>query len=199
MLCAPVFTFTSGSSAFLGHPRCGLSIWLLLLAIFNTLFCIYAQNNFTRKRTKHENTQVRHFCMIWKWLPTNLLGVQSINTERASLGIMWVLHTCMYDFYRFFGVKTVGQCVASYLGFLLVLIYMYMYKYMSLTHFHVISFTFHICTEWIQVPHHVRITPKTTTSVCRASRRLYWYFFKVCVGLFIICNLQCWVERVQVI
>ena len=35
MLCTPVFIFTSGSSA---CPRCGLSIRLLLLAIFNTLF-----------------------------------------------------------------------------------------------------------------------------------------------------------------
>ena len=26
MLCTPVFIFTSGSSALLGHPRCGLSI-----------------------------------------------------------------------------------------------------------------------------------------------------------------------------
>ena len=26
MLCAPVFIFTSGSSALLGCPRCGLSI-----------------------------------------------------------------------------------------------------------------------------------------------------------------------------
>ena len=26
MLCAPVFIFTSGSSALLGRPRCGLSI-----------------------------------------------------------------------------------------------------------------------------------------------------------------------------
>ena len=38
MLCTPVFMFTSGSSAFLGRPCCGLSIWLSLLATFNTLF-----------------------------------------------------------------------------------------------------------------------------------------------------------------
>ena len=32
MLCAPLFIFTSSSSALLGRPRCGLSIWLSLLA-----------------------------------------------------------------------------------------------------------------------------------------------------------------------
>ena len=40
MLCAPVFIFTFGSSALLGRPRCGLSIWQSLLAIFNTLFWV---------------------------------------------------------------------------------------------------------------------------------------------------------------
>ena len=35
-LCARVI-FTSDSSALLGRPRCGLSIRLSLLAIFNTL------------------------------------------------------------------------------------------------------------------------------------------------------------------
>ena len=52
MLCAPMFIFTSSSSALLGYPCCGLSIWLSLLAIFNTLFWVY-DNFFMRKRTKH--------------------------------------------------------------------------------------------------------------------------------------------------
>ena len=51
MLCAPVFIFTSGSSALLGRPRCGLSIWLSLLAILNTLFWVYA-NLFHEKTDK---------------------------------------------------------------------------------------------------------------------------------------------------
>ena len=42
MLCAPVFIFTSGSSALLGRPRHGLSIWLWLLDIFNKLFWVFA-------------------------------------------------------------------------------------------------------------------------------------------------------------
>ena len=51
MLCTPVFIFTSGSSALLGHPCCGLSIWLSLLAIFNTLFWVYV-NLFHEKMDK---------------------------------------------------------------------------------------------------------------------------------------------------
>ena len=42
MLCAPVSIFISGSSALLGRPCCGLSIWLSLLSIFSTLFWVYA-------------------------------------------------------------------------------------------------------------------------------------------------------------
>ena len=49
MLCAPVFIFTSGSSTLLGCPCCGLSIWLSLLVIFNTLFWVYA--NYFHKKT----------------------------------------------------------------------------------------------------------------------------------------------------
>ena len=43
--------FTSGSSALLGRPRCGLSSWLLLLALFHTLFWVYA-NIFHEKTDK---------------------------------------------------------------------------------------------------------------------------------------------------
>ena len=53
MLCVPVFIFTSGSSALLGCPRCGLSIWLSLLAIFNTVFWVYA-NLFHEKTGKSQ-------------------------------------------------------------------------------------------------------------------------------------------------
>ena len=68
MLCAPEFIFTSGSSALIGRPRCGLSIWLSLLAIFNTLFWVYV-NFFTRKRTKHKNTRRPPFSYDTKWPP----------------------------------------------------------------------------------------------------------------------------------
>ena len=55
MLCTPVFIFTSGSSALLGHSCCGLSIWLSLLAIFNTLFWVYA--NFFHEKNR-QNTKI---------------------------------------------------------------------------------------------------------------------------------------------
>ena len=71
MLCAPVFIFTSGSSALLGHPCCGLLIWLSLLAIFNTLIF------FMRKWSKHENTRGPHTKIAADGYP----GTQSINTE----------------------------------------------------------------------------------------------------------------------
>ena len=72
MLCTPVFIFTSGSSAHLGRPRCGLSIWLPLLAIFNTPFWVYAFfiNEKTAKTAKTKILEVRHFRMIRKWSPT---------------------------------------------------------------------------------------------------------------------------------
>ena len=83
MLCAPVFIFTSGSSALLGRPRCGLSIWLSLLAIFNTLFWVYV-NLFHEKTDK---TWKYSKSAIFVWYENGcrrLLGAQSINTERAS-------------------------------------------------------------------------------------------------------------------
>ena len=49
MIGTPVFIFTSGSSALLGRPRCGLSIWLSLLAIFSTLF--WVDTNFFHEKT----------------------------------------------------------------------------------------------------------------------------------------------------
>ena len=60
MLCTPVFIFTSGSSALLGRPRCGLSIWLSLLAIFNTLFWVYV--NFFHKKTDKTRNYLKSAC-----------------------------------------------------------------------------------------------------------------------------------------
>ena len=48
-------------------PRCGLLIWLSLLAIFNTLFWVYA--NFFHEETD-KILEVRHFRMIQNWPPT---------------------------------------------------------------------------------------------------------------------------------
>ena len=44
MLWAPVFIFTSSSSALLGHACCGLSIRLSLLAVFSTLVWVYGNS-----------------------------------------------------------------------------------------------------------------------------------------------------------
>ena len=74
MLCTPVFIFTSSSSALLGRPRCGLSIWLSLL-IFNTLFWVYA--NIFHKKTDKTWKNSKSAIFVWYknghwWLP----GVQ---------------------------------------------------------------------------------------------------------------------------
>ena len=80
MLCAPVFIFTSGSSALLGRPRCGLSIWLSLLVIFNTAFWIYAF--LFHEKTGKTREYSKSAIFVWykngrRWL----LGAQSINSE----------------------------------------------------------------------------------------------------------------------
>ena len=61
MLYAPVLIFTSGSSGLLGRLRCGLSIWLSLLAIFNTLSGVYA------KLFHEKNGQSRKIVQVREW------------------------------------------------------------------------------------------------------------------------------------
>ena len=82
MLCAPVFIFTSGSSALLERPRYGLSIWLSLLAKFNPLLWVYA-NIFHEKTDKTREYSAKSVIFVWyengRW---RLLGAQSINSER---------------------------------------------------------------------------------------------------------------------
>ena len=75
---APVFIFTSGSSGLLGRPRCGLSIWLSQLPIFNTLFWVYA-NLFHEKTDK-----TRKYSKIRKWPPTFTRRAKHY-TERTSI------------------------------------------------------------------------------------------------------------------
>ena len=82
MLCTPLFIFTSGSSALLGCPHCGLSTWLLLLAIFKTLFWVYANLFFSTRKWKKTWEYLKSTIFVYinghRWL----LGVQSINSER---------------------------------------------------------------------------------------------------------------------
>ena len=65
MLCKPVFIFTSSSSAILGRPHCGLSIWLSLLTLFwvYAIFIFHEKTDTTRKYSKP-------VILIQKWPPT---------------------------------------------------------------------------------------------------------------------------------
>ena len=86
MLCAPAFIFTSCSSALLGRPRCGLSIWLSLHVIFNTLFWVYVNlfNERTDKAQKYSKSAIPP--MIGKWPPT-------ITRRAKQDGMAWPPHT----------------------------------------------------------------------------------------------------------
>ena len=75
MLCVPVFIFTSSFSAILGRPRCGLLMWLSLLAMFDTLFWVCV--NFFHEKTD----KTRKYSAVWyENCRRRLLGAQSINT-----------------------------------------------------------------------------------------------------------------------
>ena len=91
MLCAPVFISTSSSSTLLGRwSCCGLSIWLSLLDILNTLFC------FTTKWTKHEN-------LVWY---EN--GRRRLLARDASIGPLWC------QFWRGYHLRYESQNVKLY-------------------------------------------------------------------------------------
>ena len=78
MLCAPVLTFTSSSSALLGCPRCGLSIWLSLLATLNTLFWVYGKSFFHEKIDKARKYSKSAIFVWYENGRRQLLGTQSI-------------------------------------------------------------------------------------------------------------------------
>ena len=94
MLCTPVFIFTSGSSALLGRPRCGSSIWLSLLAIFNAFFWVYA-NFFSRENRQNTKVlEVRLFvwcengCRRWKAVPFSYCSWEGVLVV-TSLVACW--------------------------------------------------------------------------------------------------------------
>ena len=58
--CAPVFIFNS----LLSRPRCGLSIWLSLLAIFNPLLWVYAKF-FHEKTDKTREYSAKSAIFVW--------------------------------------------------------------------------------------------------------------------------------------
>ena len=82
-LCAAVFTFTSGSSALLGRPRCGLSICHYVP--YSIHFWVYA--NFFHEKNG-QNAKKYSKCAIFVCCKNGrrrLPGAQSINTGRAYL------------------------------------------------------------------------------------------------------------------
>ena len=87
MICVYMFIFTSGSSALLECPHCGLLIWLSLLAIFNTLFWVYANFFFHEKMDKTWEYWTSAILIWYENGCWRLLGMQSINSERASLRV----------------------------------------------------------------------------------------------------------------
>ena len=90
-LCTCVFIFTSGSSALLGCPHWGLSIWLSLLAIFNTLFWVYV--NFFGENGQNTK-RLHHFHMIQKWQLTVIrCAKHTINLEHIT-STMLVRYRC---------------------------------------------------------------------------------------------------------
>ena len=89
MLCTPVFihVFTSSSSALLGRPCCGLSVWLPPLAIFNTLFWVYAK--FSWENWQNKNTQRVSAIFVWyqnghQWLRIMSLALK-VNVSILKL------------------------------------------------------------------------------------------------------------------
>ena len=72
--------FTSSNTALLGCPHCGLSIRLSPLAIFNTLFWVYAIFFFRRKWTTWKYSKSVIFVCYEKGHQWSL-GMQSINSE----------------------------------------------------------------------------------------------------------------------
>ena len=83
MLWAPAFLFTLGSSALLERPRCGLWIWLSLLAIFNPLFWVYA--NCFHEKTDKTRKYLKSAIFVWcENGRQRLLAAQSINTEKKA-------------------------------------------------------------------------------------------------------------------
>ena len=74
-LRACVYIYIRQLGSFRGRQHGGLSIWLLLLAVFNTLFWVYAFLSFLSFfppffHEKWKKLEVRHFRMAWKWPST---------------------------------------------------------------------------------------------------------------------------------
>ena len=90
-----MFIFTSDSSALLWRPRCGLSTWLPLPAIFSTLLWVYAKVFFSfhdktakaRKYSKSADLNTyNNFCILIGWEHVSLSQtVQKRDIESAKI------------------------------------------------------------------------------------------------------------------
>ena len=116
MLCVSVFIFISGSWALLGCPHYGLLIWLSLPSHIQHTFLRLCQ---CFSRENGQNTKIlkiRHFRMIQNGC-RQLLGAQSINTERASLAssrqTLTFHMTCKHLAALMLGIKTVVKLLIT--------------------------------------------------------------------------------------
>ena len=104
-LCAPVFIFTSVSSALLVRPRCCLSIWLSLLAIFNIPFWVYV--NLFHEKTDKTRKYVRKALILRASLKPLWFG--SILEWAQAIVILGLL-TFQVD-WNTFSVTTVSRYI----------------------------------------------------------------------------------------
>ena len=107
MLCTPVFILTSGSSALSGHPLCGLSVWLSLLAIF---ICNTTSSSPSLVSPKPSYTVVQHLYIFlfshttrpncWAWLPPTKWIIRKKCFLRRKIECI----SCHYHKCQFLGI-----------------------------------------------------------------------------------------------
>ena len=98
MLCAPVFVFTSGGLALLGHPHCGLSIWVSLLAILRAYAKLFHEKmDKTRKYLKsaiflwYENGRQWLLSAILRRFFKRLTGPYKILPRSSTWAVQYIV------------------------------------------------------------------------------------------------------------
>ena len=94
-----LYLFKSGSSALIGHPGCGLYIWLSLLTILNTLFWVYANYFSWENGQNMKILKVCHFCMNGKWLPRVTRHAKHKQDYYLSTILFQLLQSMNYSFF----------------------------------------------------------------------------------------------------
>ena len=113
MLCVPVFIFTPGSSALLGRPRCGLSIWLSLLS-YSTHFSEFMPFFYEKPDEVRKYSKSTIFVWYENYGRRRSLGSQSINTERKLLYGLFYFPLARYSFMV---IKSYGRKINKALKF----------------------------------------------------------------------------------